>query len=81
MAVPETSATGAWGVPSIVKVTVPVGVPEPGATAVTDAVKVTAWPDTEGLAEEVTVVVLMALTFCVSGEAVLLLVLKLESPL
>jgi hypothetical protein len=35
------------------KVTVLVGVPEPGATAVTVAVKVTAWPKTEGLTEEV----------------------------
>src|ERR1051326_6871402 len=34
------------------KVTVPVGVPLPGAVAVTVAVNVTDWPETEGLAEE-----------------------------
>ena len=33
MAVPELSATGVCGVPSIVNVTVPLGVPAPGATA------------------------------------------------
>jgi hypothetical protein len=36
------------------KVTVPVGVPEPGAFAVTVAVKVIDWPKTEGLAEDAT---------------------------
>src|SRR5262249_59299478 len=48
-------------VPNVVapslKVTVPVGVPAPGAVALTVAVKVTPWPDTEGLSEEVTAVV------------------------
>src|SRR5206468_157306 len=39
------------------KVTVPVGVPAPGLFAVTVAVNVTACPDSEGLAEEVTPVV------------------------
>ena len=33
-------------------VTVPVGVPRPGATAATVAVKVTAWPVTAGLTDE-----------------------------
>jgi hypothetical protein len=47
-------------VPSL-KVTVPVGFPLPGATALTVAVKVTDWPKTDGLAEEVTVVVVSAL--------------------
>jgi len=42
------------------KVTVPVGVPAPGNTALTVAVKVTDWPNTEGLTEEATVVVLLA---------------------
>ena len=36
------------------KVTVPVGVPAPGAFALTVAVKVTLWPNTEGLVAEVT---------------------------
>jgi hypothetical protein len=38
-------------------VTVPVGVPLPGAFAVTVAVKVTLWPNPEGLSEDVNVVV------------------------
>src|SRR5437660_3676 len=41
------------------KVTVPVGVPPPGLFAVTVAVKVTACPDTEGLAEELRTVVVV----------------------
>jgi hypothetical protein len=43
------------------KVTVPVGVPEPGALAVTVAVKVTDWPKTEGLGEALTAVLLPSL--------------------
>ena len=38
-------------VPSL-KVTVPVGVPDPGALAVTVAVNVTVWPNTDGLDDE-----------------------------
>src|ERR1051325_8088789 len=50
--------------------TVPLGVPLPGAAAVTVAVKVTEWPKTTGLVEEVTVVVVLArLTVWVRGEA------------
>jgi hypothetical protein len=56
---PFVSVTGAWAVPSTVKATVPVGVPEPGATAATVAVNVTAPPE-DGLAEDVTVVVVLA---------------------
>src|SRR5206468_11284627 len=44
-------------VPPSLKVTFPVGVPEPGLLAVTVAVKVTDCPDTDGLAEELTPVV------------------------
>src|SRR2546422_1036361 len=59
-------------VPSVVapslNVTVPVRVPAPGETALTVAVKVTDWPNTEGLAEEATVVVELAwLTVWVAG--------------
>ena len=43
-------------VPSV-KVIVPVGVPEPGGFTVTFAVKVTGWPQTEGLLLEPMVVV------------------------
>ena len=61
------------------KVTVPVGVPTPGETALTVAVKVTAWPDADGFTDEVTVVELLALlTVCVIAAEVL--VLKLASP-
>ncbi len=68
--------------PLSLKVTVPLGVPLPGATAFTVAVKVTAWPDTEGLAEEPTaVVVAAALTVWVSDAPVLSLPVKLLSPL
>nr|WP_248782316.1 hypothetical protein [Streptomyces lydicus] len=42
------------------KVTVPVGVPAPGATGVTVAVNVTDSPTTDGSGEEVTVVVVDA---------------------
>jgi hypothetical protein len=41
-------------------VTVPVGVPRPGATGATVAVKVTDCPDVEGLAEDVSAVVVDA---------------------
>jgi hypothetical protein len=48
-------------VPSVVdpsaKVTVPVGVPAPGATAATVAVTVTDWPYAVGLADEESAVV------------------------
>jgi hypothetical protein len=43
------------------KVTVPIGVPAPGETAATVAVKVTLCPDVDGLTDEVTVVDVLAL--------------------
>ena len=53
-------------------VTVPVGVPFPGATLATVAVKVTDWPTSEGLADELTVVeVPPAATVCVTTGDVL----------
>lgn len=65
-------------VPSVeepfLKVTVPVGTPLPGALAVTVAVNVTGWLNTEGLAEEPTVVVVASLlTTCGEAESVPLL--------
>jgi hypothetical protein len=70
-------------VPSVakpsLKVTVPLAVPEPGALAVTVAVKVTDWPNTEGLAEDVRAVVVASL-FTVCDRAGEVLVLKFESP-
>ena len=66
--------------PSILNWTVPVGVPEPGATALTVAVKVTGWPETEVLSEELIVVDVFALlTAWVKFAEVL--PLKLLSPL
>src|ERR1041385_9071363 len=47
-------------VPSL-KVAVPVGRPAPGARAVKVAVKMTGWPATDGLTEEATVLVVLAL--------------------
>jgi hypothetical protein len=46
-------------VPSL-KVTVPVGVPAVGLTGDTIAVKVTDWPYTEGLGEEIKLVVVLS---------------------
>ena len=68
--------------PASLNVTVPLGVPVPGKTALTVAVNVTVCPDTDGFAEEATVVVLLAwFTVCVSAEPVLSLARKLVSPL
>ena len=61
-------------------VTIPVGVPTPGATAFTVAVKSTDCPNTDGFTDDTTDVVVAAmLTLCVSVEEVLLP--KFESPL
>ena len=79
---PELKVPVPTVVPASLNVTVPLGVPAPGDTALTVAVNVTDWPDTDGLAEEATVVVLLAwFTVCVSAELVLSLARKLVSPL
>src|SRR6266516_3616707 len=65
-------------VPPSLKVTFPVGVPEPGLLAVTVAVKVADCPITDGLAEELADVVVPYFTVCVSLEEVL--PLKFASP-
>ncbi len=67
-------------VPSIWNCTVPVSVPLPWPPAATVAVKVTAWPDTEGLDEETTTVLVLALAtvWVIADEALLA---KLPSPL
>src|SRR5438876_9579523 len=62
-------------VPPSLKVTFPVGVPEPGLLAVTVAVKVTDCPNTDGLAEELTAVVVPDFVVVVVGEDVVPLVL------
>ena len=68
--------------PSVVvpsrKLTVPVGEPAPGDTAVTVAVKVADWPNTVGVSVASVVVVAVELTVCVS--AVDVLARKLPSP-
>ena len=61
MAIPPLSVPVPIGLPPSRKVTVPVGVPAPGATAETVAVKVTDCPKTDGLADDVTVVAVSAL--------------------
>ena len=77
---PETRLLVASGVVPSLKVTVPVGVPLPGETAPTVAVNVTELLTTEGLSDEVSVFVVVALaTVWVSVEDVL--TLKLPSPL
>ena len=81
VATPPDKATAAPKfTPSIRNWTVPVGVPEPGATVVTVAVKVTDCPKHDGFNEDVTAVAVLALlTVCVRLAEVL--VLKLASPL
>ena len=65
-----------------VKVTVPPGVPTPGPTAATVAVKVTVWANTDGLGAELTVVLLEALfTTCGDAESSPEPVKKCVSPL
>ena len=65
--------------PPSLKVTAPVGVPAPGLFAVTVAVKVTDCPNTDGLAEELTNVVVAAF-FTVWLSVVEMLPLKFASP-
>jgi hypothetical protein len=80
VAVPPESVTGDPKLPpSTTNCTVPVRVPDPGATAVTVAVKVTDSPTTDGLADKVTVVVVEA-WFTVCGTPVDVLLLKLLFP-
>src|SRR5256885_10691493 len=78
-AVPALSVPVPTVVAPSLKVTVPVGVPTPGVTAVTVAENVTDWPYTDGLSDEPSAVSLLALlTDWVPTADVLLL--KLVSP-
>jgi hypothetical protein len=62
------------------KVTVPVGVPAPGAVTVTVAVNMTACPTADGFGEEDNAVVVFALlTTCKTAELVLALKLALPT--
>jgi hypothetical protein len=75
---PESVAVPRVTAPST-KLTVPVGVPEPGVTAETVATKVTDWPNTVGFKVDDAVAELLALlTVCVM--AVEVLPPKLVSP-
>jgi hypothetical protein len=69
------------GLPPSRKVTVPVGVPAPGATGETVAVNITDWPETEGLTDEVTAVVVFALLTTWPPVSVPTLLLKFSSAL
>jgi len=60
-------------------VTVPDGLPAPGATTATVAVKVTLCPNVDGFRDEATVVVVLAL-LTVWVSTALVLVLKLALP-
>src|SRR5208283_5213389 len=80
LAVPPLSVAVPRVLEPSMNVAVPVGVPPPGETGLTVAVKVTAWPATDGLREETTLVVVLAcLTVWVRAAEVL--VMKLLSPL
>ncbi len=61
-------------VESSVNVTVPVGMPAPGATALTVAVKATVWPKTDGFTEAVIADVVVLALFTVTDMDVLLAV-------
>ena len=62
-------------VPSVVapslNVTVPDGMPPIGGMALTVAVKVTDWPNTDGLTDDTTAVVVLVFTVCVRADEVL----------
>src|SRR5207247_821350 len=79
LAVPPDSVRLPMLTPPSLNVTVPVGVPTPGDTADTVAVKVTAWPNTVGLMSDTTVVLVAAL-LTVCNRSLELLALKLPSP-
>jgi hypothetical protein len=80
-AVPPLKATGVPKlVPSTTNWTVPVGVPVPGETTAIVAVKVTLWPLTDGVTEDVTLVVVFALLTVWPPASEPLLATKLPSP-
>ena len=75
---PERVAVPSTVAPSL-KVTLPVTVPDPGATALIVADRVTDWPDTAGFGEAVNVAFVVA-GFTTSGRPVEELAVKLASP-
>lgn len=79
VAIPPETMPVPIGVAPSKNVTVPVGVPAPGLTTVTVAVKVTDWPETDGLADEAIIVVVLAM-LTTWDTAALVLPVKLTSP-
>jgi hypothetical protein len=77
---PPERATWLIGLPSRANVTLPVGVPDPGLSAVTVAVNVTDWPYTEGLTDEPSWVVLESWATVWSGVSVALEAVKSVLP-
>src|SRR5437879_12534108 len=72
-ALPLTSVAVPSTVAPSLNVTVPVGTPVPGATGLTTAVRVTAWPNTDGLGGAVRLVVVCEFTTWVRAAEVLAL--------
>ena len=79
VAIPALRVPVPRGDPPSRNVTLPVGVPAPGAITLTVAVTVTDCPYTEGFCEEVTVVLVSGLFTC--WLTLPLLVVKASSPL
>src|SRR5436189_126043 len=80
LACPLSSATVTGLPPSMVNATVPVGEPDPGGLGFPVAVNVTHCPNTEGLTEDVTEVLVPALFTTWAEAMVPVLPLKLASP-
>ena len=80
IAVPPVTGADPIDVVPSKKVTLPVGVPAPGKTGTTAAVKVTARPNTDGFRLEITLVVVIALFTTCTNAVEVLLALKLLSP-
>jgi len=80
LAEPPANATVPSAVVPSLNVTLPVGVPTPGATTLTVVLKVTAWPNTDGLSEELTVVAVFAGLIVSWNTVAGLLPVKLASP-
>jgi len=81
VAMPPLSVPVPMGLPPSKNVTVPVGVPDPGATGETVAVNVTGCPAVDGFSDEVTVVVVFVLlTTCGLPVSDPVLPLKFPSP-
>jgi hypothetical protein len=81
VAIPPLNVPVPIGLPPSRNVTVPTGVPAPGATGDTVAVNVTDWPNTDGFTDEVTVVEVFALlTTCGFPVSDPVLPLKFPSP-